>query len=262
MQVSVDVTEDNSINMESKQCKSGAECVVEPDTQARPTGDDIEKETDNISNENVNKYEPTTTPVIINRRQQQYQQYRQRKQPAAIEPSESNKLMTEENLLYGITCTILSFMILNYAKNKHKRRQCELEESCNQLEMVRQRNLLANRDTDVAADELHDSPRDARAPPQSPMSKHMSNIRENQQNRFNTSTKLSRQKKTKKKQTLKKYLYMNHKAADEALERRQRVIAAEQTLLQPRRRNSSAAMLRRLKELHWYNNKMPTMKKH
>ena len=219
--------------MEStQQCKGGAECVVEPDTQARPTGDDIEKETDNIrmSNENVNKYKPTN-------KRQQYQQYRQRKQPAAVEASDSNMLLTEENLLlYGITCTVLLFMILNYAKNKYKRRQREMEESSNQLALVRQRNLLANRDMKVAVDELHDSPRDARTLPQSPTSKHMSNIRENQQNRFNTSTKLSRKKKTKKKQTLKKYLDMNHKAADEALERRQRVIAAEQKLVQPRRR--------------------------
>jgi len=221
--------------MEStQQCKGGAECVVEPDTQARPVRDDIEKETDDISNENVSK-QPTTTPV--SKRQQQYQQYRQRKQPAAIEASESNKLMTEENILYGITCTILLLFIL-LAKNKHKRRQHEMEEieSSTQLERVRRRNLLATSDTKVAVDELHDSPRDARAPPQSPMSKHMSEIRERQQNKLSTSTKLSRHKKTKKKQTLKKYLDMNHKAADEALERRQRVIAAEQTLLQPRRR--------------------------
>ena len=126
-------------------------------------------------------------------------------------------------------------MILNYAKNKHKRRQRLLEESSNQLEMVRQRNLLANRDIKTAADGLNASSRDARTLPQSPMSKHMSHIREKQQKRLSTSTK-SKQTKTKKKQTLKKYLDMNHKAADEALERRQRVIAAEQTLLQPRRR--------------------------
>jgi len=111
-----------------------------------------------------------------------------------------------------------------------------MEECSNQLERVRRRNLLASSDTKAAADELHDSPRDARAPPQSPMSKHMSKIREEQQKRLSTSTKLSKQTKTKKKQSLKKYLDMNHKAADEALERRQRVIAAEQTLLQPRRR--------------------------
>ena len=64
--------------MEStQQCKGGRECVVEPDTQDRPV-------------------------TTINKRQQQYQQYRQRKQPAAIPPSESNKLMTEENILCGI----------------------------------------------------------------------------------------------------------------------------------------------------------------
>ena len=266
--------------------------VVEEGEDNRCTGEECiydaaqivdKQEHSAFDTDQLGKFHAAEKATIPPSRERQYDQYNQQRQRRL---QHKDKFLTEENTPYVLAAICLIYILLHYFKQQ-KKRQLDEENSRRQLQIVRERNVildkqkqrlnrLQNEGSKEVADEASELLKDIEVILSSDMERndskndndddvdgivndtnqpqeqtnvsnnsspardndHISKIRAKQQKQLVSKTKISKRHERKERLT-RMQNSLDHRAADEAHERRMKLIAEEQqTLAQYRSSNN------------------------
>lgn len=248
----------------------GEECMTDDAAQTVDKQEHSAFDTDQLS-----KFHAAEKETIPPSRERQYDQYKQQRQRRR---EHRNKFLTEENTPYVLAAICLVYIMLHYFKQQ-KKRQLDEENSRRQLQKVRERNVildkqkqrlkrLQNEGSKEVADEASELLKDIEVILSSDMERndskndddddfdgivndtnqpqeqtnasnnsspardndHISKIRAKQQKQLVSKTKISKRRE-RKEQLTRMQNSLDHRAADEAHERRMKLIAEEQQTL-------------------------------